>query len=97
MTPADYMVLAISVSLVLILAVVLVVSIGRLKVWEANRQDAHERRATEREKRALERHDLQMRALDHNRAMTLQAVNQRMRLEDVVGELDRRLTALEAR
>jgi type VI protein secretion system component VasK len=96
-TSADYAVLAISIALVTLLAIVLVVSISRLKIWEMARQDAHERRAQEREKRAIERHDLQVRALDHNRAMTLQAVNQRLRLEDAVGELDKRVTLLEAR
>jgi hypothetical protein len=56
---------------------------------EFKRQDLHEASAQERERRAVERHDLQMRALDANRALTLQAVNQRNRQEE-------RLRAVEA-
>ncbi|MBK9446174.1 MAG: hypothetical protein IPO00_08800 [Betaproteobacteria bacterium] len=48
---------------------------------EFAKSDAHERAALEREHRACERHDLQMRELTANRSMTLQAINQRARLE----------------
>jgi hypothetical protein len=41
----------------------------------------HELRAVRRETRAVERHEIAMKALQHNRALTLAAVDQRSRLE----------------
>lgn len=42
---------------------------------------AHEQQAQYRERRAVERHDLQMAALSAARVLTLGAINQRARLE----------------
>jgi hypothetical protein len=64
---------------------------------EFRRQDEHERRAIAREERAIERHGVQMAALDKNRALTLQAVQQRSRLEASVGELSVAVGKLEER
>jgi hypothetical protein len=90
------MVLAISTLLVAVLAAAVIIALNRHEAREFLRQDLHERNALERERRALERHDIQMKALEHNRAMTLQAINQRVRLEEVVVALDKRVSALEA-
>ena len=95
MTPSDYMVLAISISLVSILALVFLAGLGRHEKREFKRQDEHEKLAQAREDRAIERHDLQMRALADAQRGYLAAVNQRARLEERVVDLDLRVKKLE--
>jgi hypothetical protein len=96
MTPADYTVLGIAVSLVAILALVFLAGLGRHERREFARQDAHEQLAQAREDRAIERHDLQMRALADAQRGYLAAVNQRSRLEERVADLTTRVERLES-
>lgn len=62
---------------------------------EFRRQDLHELAAQAREDRAIERHDREMGALNHNRALTLAAIDQRSRLEPRVEALEHRVKKLE--
>jgi hypothetical protein len=100
MTPFDYMVLTISVTLSLILAVIVLLALVLHERREFKRMDlavaneaagtlAHEQQAQYRERRAIERHDREMAALEDNRRLTLAAIDQRSRLE-------RRVQALES-
>jgi len=79
---ADWMVLTISVSLVTLLGLEMWLGWHRHDARDDSRMAAHETRAEAREKRAQARHDSEMKALDHNRALTLKAIDQRMRVED---------------
>jgi hypothetical protein len=99
MTPFDYMVLTISVTLSLVLAVIVLLALVLHERREFRRMDldsaneaagrlAHEQQEQYRERRAMERHDQEMSALDDNRRLTLAAIDQRNRLE-------RRIQAIE--
>lgn len=81
MTPADYWILGVAVGLFLLAALLFVVSLNRHERQEFRRQDQHELKAEAREQRAVERHAIQMKALQDNRALTLAAIDQRSRLE----------------
>jgi hypothetical protein len=93
------MVLTISVTFSLVLAVVVLLALVLHERREFRRMDlaganeaagrlAQEQQDQYRERRAIERHDREMAALEDNRRLTLAAVDQRNRLEHRVQALE---------
>ena len=88
MSPADFWVLGATIAAFLTIMLL-------HERREFRRQDGHEKNAEAREVRAVERHAAEMRAIDHNRALTLSAIDQRNRLDARVVTLEAKVKALE--
>lgn len=88
MSPADYGVLASTIGVFIL---IIAIHERRERRWV----DQHEQNAIARENRAIERHDKEMGALNHNRSLTLGAIDQRNRLDARVEHLEHRVKKLE--